>query len=152
MKRVIVGHDDLFGAWLMDKLDGQWFQGRGSVVGLWQDHVGPIAACLFEGCNGASIMMHLAGVGGKWMNREFLWFCFYYPFEQLKVHKTIGLVESDNTKSRQLVEHLGFTLEATLKDAAPKGDLLVYTMTKDQCKWLTLKDRYRGQTQSTSAT
>lgn len=146
MKRILTNSEDLFGPWLMDKLGSQWFPGRGSIVGLWQDEVGPIAACLFEGCNGASVMMHLAGIGGKWMNREFLWFCFYYPFEQLGLKKVIGLVESDNLKSIRLIQHLGFTLEATLENAAPKGDLLIYSMTRDQCKWLTLKGRYRGQT------
>ena len=86
------------------------------------------------------------------MNREFLWYCFYYPFEQLQVKKILGLVESDNAEARKLDEHLGFTLEATLKDAAPKGDLLIYSMTRDQCKWLSLTERYRGKTQGTGTT
>lgn len=149
MKRIITGHDDIFGPWLMSRVGGQWIPGRGSTIGLWEDGVGPVAACLYESCNGASVLGHLAGIGRKWMNREYLWFCFYYPFEQLRVNKILGLVESTNLEAQKLDEHLGFQLEATLKDAAPKGDLLIYSMTRDQCKWLTLKDRYRGQTQST---
>lgn len=146
MKRVITGHDDLFGPWLMERINGQWIPGRGSTIGLWEDSVGPVACCLYESCNGASVLGHLAGTGRRWMNREFLWYCFYYPFEQLKVNKILGLVESTNEAAIRLDEHLGFTLEATLKDAAPKGDLLIYSMTKDQCRWLNLKDRSRVKT------
>lgn len=150
MKRVLVGHDEVFGPWLMDKVQGSWLPGRGSTIGLWEDGTGPVAACLYESCNGASVLGHLAGIGGKWMTREFLWFCFYYPFEQLKVNKILGLVESDNWEARQLDEHLGFHLEATLENAAPKGDLLIYSMTREQCRWLKLGDSYRGQAKGAS--
>lgn len=139
-KRVMVGHDALFGPWLAHMNGNRWVPGFGSTIGLWDEELCvPLAACYYEGCNGASIRGHLAGVGKKWMNREFLWFCFYYPFIQLGVNKIIGLVSSDNLEARKLDEHLGFVLEATLKDATPKGDMLIYTMTKDQCRWLTLK-------------
>lgn len=150
MKRIITGHEEIFGPWLMNQIAGEWIPGRGSVIGLWEDGVGPVAACLYESHNGASVLGHLAGIGRKWMNREFLWFCFHYPFEQLGVNKILGLVESTNTEAQRLDEHLGFTLEATLKDAAPNGDLLIYSMTRDQCKWLSLKEKYRGKTQGPS--
>lgn len=145
MKRISVGEEDIFGPWMSQRLGCAWIPGRGSIIGLWDDE-GPVAACLYESYNGRSILGHLTGVGRKWMNREFLWFCFYYPFEQLRVDKILGIVESDNLDARRLDEHLGFTLEATLKEAAPNGDLLIYSMTRDQCKWLNLKERYRGQT------
>ena len=152
MKRIITGQDDIFGPWLMNLLEGKWVPGKGSVIGLWEDGIGPIAGCFYESYNGASILGHLGGIGRKWMNREYLWYCYHWPFEVLKVNKIIGLVTSDNLAAQKLDEHMGFTLEAILKDAAPKGDLLLYTMTKDQCKWLKLKDSYRGQTRSASST
>lgn len=153
MKRIITGHDDLFGSWLMEQIDGKWISGRGPVIGLYDDEKKEIlAACLYESYNGKSVLGHLAGVGKKWMTREYLWYCFYYPFEELKVHKILGLVESNNLEAKKLDEHLGFTIEATLKDAAPKGDLLIYSMTRDQCKWLNLKGRFNGEAQGAAAT
>lgn len=152
MKRVLVGQEPLFGPWMMDILDGDWFPGRGHIIGLWDDDAGPIAGCLFEGSNRAAIQLHIAAVGKRWMNREYLWYVFYYPFVQLGVRKIISPVEASNTVCRRFVEHIGFSLEATLKDAAPKGDLLIYTITADQCKWLSLKERYRGQRLSTKTT
>jgi RimJ/RimL family protein N-acetyltransferase len=154
VKRVLCQHEPIFGPWMMKRLDaGEWFKGRGHIIGLWDDDKGPVAGCLFEASNGASIMLHCATDGTKrWMNREYLWFVFYFPFAQLRVRKIIAPVESTNETSCRFVEHIGFVLEATLKDAAPKGDLLIYTMTEDQCKWLHLRERYRGQTKGSSTT
>ena len=148
VKRVLVRCEDLFGPWIGSKLGFEWFSGRGQIIGLMDERQGPVAAALFEGCNGASISVHLASAHRQWLNREFLWFVCYYPFEQLKVHKVIAPIESSNSDSIRWTEHFGFTLEATLKDAAPKGDLLIYTITRDQCKWLALKDRNSEQTKS----
>jgi RimJ/RimL family protein N-acetyltransferase len=46
-------------------------------------------------------------------------------------------ISSSNKRSIKFVEHLGFTLEATLKDACKDGDMLLYSMTKEKCRWLT---------------
>lgn len=97
-------------------------------------------------------MLHIATDGSKkWMNRNYLWYVFYYPFKQLGVNKIICPIESSNKVCISFVEHIGFVHEATLKDAAPKGDLLIYSMAKDQCKWLKLREQYRGEAQSTKA-
>ena len=151
MKHILVEHEDVLGPWMMQKLGATWFPGKGSIIGLWDDREGPIAASLFEAHNGASVMLHQVGIGRKWLNREYLWFVFHYPFIQLGVRKIISPVESENRDSVRFIRHIGFDLEATLKDAAPKGDLLIFTMTKDQCRWLSLKEAYRGQTKRTSA-
>lgn len=112
------------------------------------DKLGPVAACLFEGHNGASVMVHIASEGKNWVNREFLWFISYYPFEQLRVKKVLAPVASDNTASIRWTEHFGFKLEATLKDATPKGDLLIYSLVREDCKWLHLRKKPCEQTQS----
>lgn len=152
MSRVLVRQEALFGPWMMHILGGTWFPGRGSIIGLWDDQKGPLAACLYEGSNGASIMLHIATDGTRrWMNREYLWFVFYYPYEQLGINKIIAPIESTNPNCAAFTEHIGFTLEATLKGCSLNGDMLLYTMRKDQCRWLNLRDRYRGQTVSTKA-
>mgnify|MGYP002712087482 CR=1 FL=1 len=150
MKQIITGWDHIFGPWLMEKTDGTWVPGRGSTIGL----LGPdgiLGCAYYSDCNGASVMLHCAGEGKTWLNREFLWFAFYYPFEQLKVSKIISPVESWNTNCQIFIEHLGFRLEATLEGASPKGDLLLYTMTKEQCRWLSLQGKYRGKTESSNS-
>ncbi len=92
-----------------------------------------IAGTTYEGYNGRSICMHTAI---ERMNRDFLWYCFYYPFVELNVNKVLGVVDSFNTRAIKLDRHLGFVLESTIKDAGKEGDLLIFSMTKDQCPWL----------------
>ena len=72
------------------------------------------------------------------MTREYLRMCFAYPFQQLQCSKIIGLVGSKNEVARRFDEHLGFQLEATLEAAHPDGALLLYTMTKEQCRWVSI--------------
>lgn len=151
---IITGHNHIFGPWVAERLGTTWTADRGHTIGLVGGGRIPriLAVAWFESHNGASILCHLAGVGKKWLNREFLWYICYYPFEQLGVNKVISPVESDNLDSVKFVEHFGMTLEATLKEAAPKGDLLLYTLTREQCKWLHLRKKQHGQAQSSSTT
>ena len=146
MKHVITGADHIIGPWVMEQTDGQWINGRGSTIGLLDDNA-IVAGCVFSDCNGASIMLHCAGAGKSWLNREFLWYTFYYPFEELKVNKIISPVESTNSQCRKFIEHIGFSVEATLLDASPKGDLLIYTMSRSACKWLIRGKKTHGEAQ-----
>lgn len=148
MKIVVGRQNELFGPWIAQQLDTQWFPGRGETVGLLDTEKGPVAGALYEGYNGASVIVHLAKLPGSILTHDFLWFGSYYPFVQLGVKKLISPVESTNLRSRKFIEHYGFTLEATLKDAAEDGDLLLYTMTKEDCRWLTLEGLKNGEAQS----
>lgn len=150
MKHVITGKDHIFGPWLMEKTGGEWTYGRGTTVGLFDSSLNTIiASTVFTDCNGedGSVVLHCAGEGKAWLNREFLWYVFHYPFMQLKVHKIISPVESTNLDCIRFIQHIGFSLEATLLDASPKGNLLLFTMNREQCKWLSLRNSYRGEAQ-----
>lgn len=94
-----------------------------------------IAGCMFDRFVKRSICMHVAGVG-MWCRPQFLRACFGYVFDQLGCLKAIGLVDSTNSAARRLDEHLGFRLESVVTDGAEFGDLLIYTMTRDECPWL----------------
>jgi hypothetical protein len=87
--------------------------------------------------------MHVAAVpGARWMTREFLWVCFDYPFNQLRVNKILGLVDSTNVPAQRFDQNLGFVLEHSIKDAGKVGDLLVYSMTRQQCRFLEMGEKY----------
>lgn len=141
MKKIIVGDDERIGKWVAERTDGQYREG-GKCIGLEQDGK-LIAGVLYDSYNGASICMHVA-IEGR-LNKELLWFAFYYPFEQLKVNVIIGIVPEGNMKARKFDEHLGFRLKVRIPDADPSGDLLIYTMHKHECRWLHVK------TESTAA-
>lgn len=137
---IMTGHNWELGPWMCERQGCAWM-GVGETIGLMDADNSPLAVACFDNYNKVNINVHLAAVSGKrWLNREFLWYCFYYPFVQLGVKRITGIAASSNTEVRKFMLNIGFTLEATLKDAHPDGDLLVYCMTKDNCRWLTLKD------------
>lgn len=153
MKTLVFHEPDAVAAWAMRLMDGDWQPGRGTAIGLKEDGE-LIAAAVYDSYNGRSLCMHVAALPGRfWCTRDFRYYCFAYPFYQLKVSKILGMVASTNLAARRFDENLGFVLEATLKDAHPGGDLLIYSMTKDQCRWLKQPLRMEhGKAQGTAGT
>ena len=135
MSRVIWDQPERVGTWVMSQLGTVWST-TSHAIGLEVEGQ-IVSGTVYEGINEASIVLHTALTI---ITRPLLWYTFDYPFNQLCVQKLIGPVASTNQKARRLDEHLGFVLEATLKDAAPGGDLLIYTMTREQCRWLNLRN------------
>lgn len=132
MSEIVVDH--AIGHWVCARTGGTYTPEDSVSIGRVEGNQ-IIGGVVFDHYNGASIAMHCAGEG-SWINREFLRKAFGYPFDQLKVQKILGFVDSTNAAARRLDEHLGFVLEATIENATPKGDLLIYSMTREQCKFL----------------
>ena len=147
MKTLLFHREDIIRPFMEELVQspGAFSEGRG--VGLLEVDEGSgecelIAACWFEKFNGVNMHMHIAAKPGRrWMSREFLRYVFHYPFNECGCKRVTGYVESTNYDARRFDEHIGFKLEATLKDAAPGGDMLVYVMFKDECRWLKIKPR-----------
>lgn len=136
--RVIDSEHERVGRWLAAKTDGEWREGA-TCVGLERDGR-IVAAVMYDQFNGASVCMHVAAEGKHWLNRDFLWFAFYYPFVQMGVSVVIGLVAKENHAACKFDEHLGFQLKAEIPEAHPSGALRIYTMRKPDCRWLKLKE------------
>jgi RimJ/RimL family protein N-acetyltransferase len=133
---------------VVDWVEGKNRGGNGhysTAVGIGlQEEDRLIAGVVYCDYSGTNINMHVAAEGKRWMTREYLHFCFAYPFWQLKVKRVTGLVSEGNKVARKFNEHLGFRLETSLADAEPDGALLVYVMYERDCRWLALKDRYEN--------
>jgi RimJ/RimL family protein N-acetyltransferase len=96
-----------------------------------------VAGVAYDQFNGAHVCMHICAVPGRhWLNRLFLWAMFDYPFNVLKVKRVTGQICSANSDAILFAEHIGFTFETRLIDASPKGDLLIYVLRKDQCRYI----------------
>jgi len=142
VKQIVINCEDKMAPFMERMCDSHGAFTVGRCVGLIEvdDDTGAveIIACVwYEGFNGPNMNMHVAAKPGcRWMTREFLWYVFHYPFVECGVKRVTGLVPEMNYAARRFDEHIGFKLEATLKDAAPDGDLRVYVMFKDECRWL----------------
>lgn len=97
-----------------------------------------IAAVVYDWITEANCFMHVAAEpGSRWMTRDFLYWAFHFPFEQLCVSRVTGLVDANNLAARRFDEHLGFKLEATLKGAGTDGqDACIYAMHREDCKYV----------------
>lgn len=103
-----------------------------------------VAGVLYEGYNRVNVWVHGAAVSGRrWLNREDLRYCLYYPFVELGCRRISACVDASNSDSRRFVEHLGFEREAVLNGAASDGgDVLVYVMWREKCRFL--QERFYG--------
>jgi RimJ/RimL family protein N-acetyltransferase len=123
----------LVGPWVCERLGGD-FNAGDNAIGLQRDDGTIVAGVTYDNYLRNSICAHIAIEGA--ITREFLRAIFAYPFEQLKVHKIIGPVDSVNAAARRFDEHLGFVAEAVIEGAGRFGNLILFTMTRSQCRWL----------------
>lgn len=121
------------------------------VIACVDDGGRPVAGVIYDGFNGSIVMCHIWVDAERKPCREWFAAIFDYPFNHLGVTKIVGQVRSSNIEARMLDQHFGFVKEATISDYYPGGDsLLVYTLTKDQCRilsspsWKRVVDKVRG--------
>jgi len=141
MERKILLDVGRVGPWIAEKLGATYVPAATTAIGLVEiadDGVERIiAGALFSDYNKASMQVHLAGESGaRWMTKAYLGFCFQYAFNQTGINKLLGFVGSGNEAARRFDEHIGFRLETAIEGAHPDGALLIYSMTRDQCRWL----------------
>lgn len=90
---------------------------------------------IYEGCNDVNVWMHVAIEPGTVLMRDFVRYCFIYPFDELGVQRISGWVEESNLAARRFDEHLGFKVETRLTGAASDGgDALIYVMRREDCR------------------
>jgi L-amino acid N-acyltransferase YncA len=102
-----------------------------------------IAGIAYENWNGASMTCHMKVTGR--LTREFLWANAAYSFLKCGVRKLIAPIADDNGRMMALAIKMGFQEEARIRDAHPNGDILLFTLTKENCRFLDEKWRPHGQ-------
>ena len=139
MKTVIYGQGQRVIDWVAPRVDEGPSEFAGAkAIGIEQDGE-LIGGVLYTHFTGASVSMHVAGEGKRWMTRDFLWRAFAYPFVQLRCRRVTGLVRADNIAAQRFDEHLGFRREGLIREATDDGcDLVVYGMLKRECRYLEL--------------
>ena len=136
MKKIIWDQSIRVGNWVCARLDSLFDEKTGVAIG--QEFDGElIGGVAYDNYRGGSICMHVASSRSDWLNKAFLYAAFAYPFLQLNVNKVIGTVDRCNEQACMFDERLGFTLEAIIAGAGRNGDLLIYSMTRAQCRYLT---------------
>lgn len=101
-----------------------------------------LGGVIYQDFTGASITIHMAGFkSGNWADRDMLWVAFDYPFNQLKVHKILGYLPSNNLKALDIDKKLGFSEVVRIPGVYPGADLVILAMERCECRWLNIKPR-----------
>lgn len=131
MTRLINGRR--VGEWVADRVQGFFEWPVAEAIGLERDGK-IVAGVIYEHWNGKSVHVHLAIEGP--VTREFLWVIADYPFRQLKAYKLIAPILATNARMVKLALKLGFRREASIQDAHPDGNILLFTMLERDCRLL----------------
>lgn len=94
-----------------------------------------VAGVLYEHYTGHSIVGTIAVEPGHSMSKEFVTAIFDYPFRQLNCDQLMAYVNDENTRSKNLLEHMGFKLEATIPGVYP-ADMKIYILRRAECRFL----------------
>ena len=125
--------DHSAGHWTAECIDGKYFEAMSQSIGLKKNGEF-VAGVIYENWNRRSITCHIA-ISGR-LTPRYLAVIFDYPFNVCDVKKIIVPVDATNSKSVTLVEKMGFTEEARIKDGMADGDMILFTLAKDDCKYL----------------
>ena len=136
MKQTLFGDSDLVKQWMAPRFGGPAPLPFCSTIAHVEDGQSLLGAVWLENYNGASVTAHIVGEGRRWLTRRFLEDLFHYVFVVLGCRKVIGIVREANRHARQFDEKLGFRLEACIADADPEGALLIYSLRREDCKFL----------------
>ena len=133
------------GHWTAEQTKGKYFEANSQSIGLKQNGEF-VAGVIYENWNRRTITCHIA-ISGR-LTPRYLAVIFDYPFVVCDVKKIIVPVDATNFKSVNLVEKMGFTEEARIKDGMADGDMILYTLAKEDCKYL--GERYGKESSSTT--
>lgn len=121
------------GQWVAKRIRGGYSAERSNALGLERNGE-LVAGVIYENWNHKSIWCHIA-IDGR-LTPRYLAAIFDYPFNICQVEKIIVPVGSDNEESVRLVEKMGFTEEGRIKDARPEGDLILFTLSRNACRFI----------------
>jgi RimJ/RimL family protein N-acetyltransferase len=106
---------------------GRWEGGQLlGVVAIWNHAAGINAEVGWAGATG-------------WLTRGFLRVVFAYLFGQLHLQRVTGRIHDDNAAAIEASTRLGFVHEGTLRHARRGGDVLVYGLIREECRYGTFR-------------
>lgn len=143
---IVVGQDDVVGAWVSKEVGKLWYPGMGRAMGWLGENGELIAGVTFINFDGVNVWLDAAASSkSRWLDRRGLWAIFHYCFEQLGVLRVTVAIPENNEKSIKLATGAGFKYETRLEKAAPQGYYMnIYRMFREDCRWLSRKDKKNG--------
>ena len=101
-----------------------------------------LGGVIYTNYTGESVAMHSASWVPRWINRDLLWVCFDYPFNQMGAARIFGQVPEDNEAAIHFNLNLGFRIIKKI-EGVYKGNVacLLMCMEREECRHLAIKPR-----------
>ena len=78
--------------------------------------------------------LHVASQSSRWFSPAFCQAMFHHPFVTLGCRRLTASIAADNSACLRLARHVGFREEGYLR-GFDFGDLVMFGMLKEECKW-----------------
>lgn len=140
MKNLVLGQKQRVADWVASRIVGAspW-TGSFEAIGL-EKNGELVAGVLVDGyVKDTRCSLHCAGDGKYWLTRGFLAAVFAYAFEQLNCKVIVNLVSSSNIASLKFTAHIGFVEKCRIRNGYPDGDMVVFELQRDNCRWIRRK-------------
>jgi RimJ/RimL family protein N-acetyltransferase len=126
--------DKPLGKWVCEKVDPEWHDGNIS-VGVLRDGR-PVAAVMFSDFNGANVHAHLRCEDAYGMSRSFICAVFNTAFRGIRAQRVTAACAASNSRIVTVLKKMGFQMEAVLREFLPDGDIYIFVMRPDHCRYL----------------
>lgn len=134
---MLIFDNQLVGPWVADKT-GCPLCNKMATIG-WLNSDGHLTGGLiYDHYTGESVVGTVAVDG--FVPKQFMEAMFDYPFNQLGVKTLIAYVEEGNLPSIRFLERVGFTRCTTVPGVYEDGAMHIYTMKREQCRWIGDRD------------
>jgi hypothetical protein len=120
--------------WLKKRIELPWSTDFRALARVVDNQI--VGVVGYEGFTGTSCRMHMAGEGKHWVNREFLYRAFRYPFVTLGLAMVFAVIPSGNTEALKIDLKLGFTELIYVPGAHPDGGIHFLQLLKENCRYL----------------
>ena len=134
MRKVVTDNQERLCKWVSDKLGGET-PPETRCIGQEIDGILKSVVC-YNNFVGKSCNISIASEGSGFFNKDYLWAIFDYPFNKLNLKVIIATVAGNNEKSCNICRKLGFKEVALIADAHEQGDLVIFSMRANDCRWL----------------
>jgi len=105
--------------------------------GTWSSPRQINAVVAYNGFVGKTCCMHIAGDGSRWLDRQFLYAGFHYPFVICDLVALFAPVPADNEQALKFNRKIGFHDVLTVKDGWATGiSMHLLQMYRNECRWL----------------
>jgi len=118
--RLIFDEPERVASWVADQMKGGAVWSEYYAMGA-EKNGNIVSGVVFENYNTFNANVHIAVSKPSKLLLELLDHAYCYAFDTCKLKRLTGLVEADNEKAFKLDLHIGFEVEAVMKNAGSSG-------------------------------